>query len=93
MQIDPAVVIAFIGSILGLLGLTYRAFASGGLHPRTTVPREDYERVIAINEGYATKFGEQTVAIAGLARTVETLAVKVGATAPRRAGAVRRTGK
>ena len=71
MTIDPAVLIGFIGAILALLGLVFRMFVNGDLLSKNSVPRADYERVIAINEGYAAKFGEQTTAIGGLASTIE----------------------
>jgi hypothetical protein len=45
----------------------YRAFMSGELHPKNTVPRETFDKVVAINETYATRFEEQTKAIAELA--------------------------
>lgn len=73
MTIDPAIVIAFIGSILALLGFFLRAFANGDLLSKNVVRRDDYERVLTINEGYATKFGEQTESIKILATAVDKL--------------------
>lgn len=74
MTIDPAVLVAFIGTILGLLGVVIRQFMAGNLLSRTVVPREDYDRVVAINEGYAARFGEQTEAVKTLAVAVDRLA-------------------
>ena len=74
MQIEPAVLIAFIGSILGLMGLFIRAIMAGDLHPRSVVPREDYEKRGAIADSYAEKFGEQTDAIRALTAVVQDIA-------------------
>lgn len=71
MTIDPAIVIGFITAILALLGLVLRGFMSGDLHPRSTVPRSDYEALRAINAGYPE-------AIAVVADAVEKLAVTLG---------------
>ena len=40
---------------------------------KNVVPRADYERIVAINESYAAKFGEQTEAVKTLTKTVDTL--------------------
>jgi hypothetical protein len=82
MQVAAELLIAFISAMLALLALILRLFVTGALHPRETVPREDYERVITINEGYAAKFGEQTESIRTLAGTVEKLVDRVGPGSP-----------
>lgn len=79
MTIEPAVLIAFIAAILGLLGLFFRMFASGDLLSKNVVLRSDYDRVVTINEGYAGKFGEQTAAVAGLATTIDKLVTTITA--------------
>jgi hypothetical protein len=68
--VDPVIVtaaIALLTAMGGLLLVMYRAFMSGELHPKNTVPRETFDKVVAINETYATRFEEQTKAIAELA--------------------------
>jgi hypothetical protein len=69
MVVDPVIVtaaIALIGGMAGLLLVMYRAFMSGELHPKTTVPRDSFDKLVAINETYATRFEEQTKAITEL---------------------------
>jgi hypothetical protein len=74
VTIEPPILIAFIGAILSLIGLMVRAFMSGSVMSRNVVPREDYERQVAIVESYAVKFGEQTDAVKTLTTTVAKLA-------------------
>ena len=71
MVVDPLAIIGAISAMGGLLLFILRQFNAGELLSRHVVRREDYDRVLAINEGYATKFGEQTDAIRALASTVE----------------------
>ena len=85
MIIDPAIIIAFITAVLALLGLILRLFISGQLMSRNVVPREDFERVLAINEGYAAKFGEQTATVAGFGKTMEKLVEQLTKPVARRA--------
>lgn len=73
MTVDPIIVaaaIALLSGMAGLLLLMYRAFMSGDLHPRGTVPRESFDRLTAVNEMYASKFAEQTEAIKALTAVV-----------------------
>jgi hypothetical protein len=73
MTLDPTIVaaaLALLAAMGGLLMLVFRSFASGSLHPRSTVPREDYEALRAINATYP-------VAIRSLVRAVKKLAVSV----------------
>lgn len=77
MTVDPIIVAAAIGLMTamgGLLLLVYRSFANGSLHPKATVPREDYDAQVAIVKSYADRFGEQTVAVTRLVKAVEKLA-------------------
>lgn len=74
MTIDPAVVIGAIAAMGGLLLFIVRAFTSGSIHPRSTVPREDYDACVAVVKSYADQFGEQTAAVRALTRAVEKLA-------------------
>lgn len=71
MTIDPAIIIAFLSALLALLGLVFRAFMSGALHPNATVPRADYE---ALRDIYA----DIPVAIEHVAGAVKKLAVTLG---------------
>ena len=74
MTIDPAIVIAFLTALLGLLGLVFRAFMSGDLHPRTTVPRADYEALRAINADYPEAIAVVAEAVKKLAASIEHVA-------------------
>lgn len=68
---DQAVLITAIGALAGLLILVFRLFLNGTLLSRTTVPREDYDRQVAIVADYAVKFGEQTKAVQSLTGIIE----------------------
>ena len=74
MTIDPTVVVGAILALSGLLGFFLRAFATGAILPRSTVPREDYDALLATVKEYADRFGEQTSAVAALTKVVEKLA-------------------
>ncbi len=77
MVVDPIIVAAAIGLMTamgGLLMLVYRSFANGSLHPKATVPREDYDAQVAIVAKYADRFGEQTEAVKALVQAVEKMA-------------------
>ena len=74
MTIDPVTVIGAIAALGGLLLFFLRAFATGAILPRTTVPREDYDAQVAIVKSYADRFGEQTRAVEKLTAAVEKLA-------------------
>lgn len=75
MIIDPAILIAFLTALLGILGLVFRAFMSGDLHPRSTVPRDDYEALRAINADFPEAVSRVAEAVKKLAATVEVVAV------------------
>lgn len=76
MEIDVALVVAAIAALGGLLLEILRRFAKGDLLSRNVVPREDYDRIVSINESYAAKFGEQTTAITTLAAALDGFAPK-----------------
>lgn len=71
MTIDPAVLIAAIAALAGLLIGVFRLFLTGALMSRTVVPREDYEKVLTINAGYADQFGQQSDAVKVLSAIVD----------------------
>lgn len=48
---------------LALLLLMLGGFMSGRILPRNTVPREDYDGLLAVNANYSVIFGQQTEAI------------------------------
>lgn len=53
MTIDPAIVIAFIGALLGLLGTILKLAIDGKLtNPDKVVPRAMYEEQVRINASY-----------------------------------------
>ncbi len=58
----------------GLLLFIVRAFATGSILPRSTVPREDYDAQVSLVMLYADRFGEQTEAVRALTGAVEKLA-------------------
>lgn len=70
MTVEPAVLIAAIAALGGLLVVIVRLFLTGAILPRSAVPREDYDSVVVINASYAGKFGEQTEAIRVLSAAV-----------------------
>lgn len=74
MTIDPAIIIAFLTALLGLLGFVFRAFMSGALHPNATVPRADYDALRAINAEYPEAIGRVAEAVHKLAATLEHVA-------------------
>lgn len=77
MNVDPVLVtaaIALLTAMGGMLLLVYRSFANGAIHPRSTIPREDYEAQVQIVAQYAERFGEQTKAVEKLIAAVEKLA-------------------
>ncbi|MDP9143883.1 MAG: hypothetical protein M3N43_04160 [Actinomycetota bacterium] len=76
MTIDPAIVIGAIGAMGALLLFIVRAFATGAILPRSTVPREDYDACVAVVKSYADRFGEQTEAVRALTGSVEKLATR-----------------
>lgn len=89
MTVPTEVVVAVIAafSALGALLLyAVRAVLTGRLLPRDAVPREDYDRQVAIGEAYAAKMTEGTEAVKALAITVERLAGKVDRLARSRGG-------
>lgn len=55
---------------LGLALLIIYQFMAGKLLSRNVVPREDFDRVVGINESYAARFSEQTEAVKQLSATV-----------------------
>jgi hypothetical protein len=71
-EIEIPVLITAIGTLGGLLLLTFRLFLNGTLLSRTTVPREDYDKQVSIVSSYADRFGEQTDAVRSLTQTVAT---------------------
>ena len=76
MVIEPAVVIAFIAALLGLLGFILREAIAGNLtNPNKVVPRADYEALLAINADYPE-------AIEKVAQTIKKLATTVDHVAP-----------
>jgi hypothetical protein len=70
MTISPELLLGpYAALALALLVLTL--FYAGRILSRSTVPREDYDRVLAINATYAEKFSEQTDAVQRLAAALE----------------------
>lgn len=82
-----------VGLLLGPLGLLVGSLllnylqAKGVLLSRHVVPRDQYDRVVAVNEGFQTKFGEQTDAIKTVAAAFQAL---LDDPPPRRASRSRR---
>ena len=76
MTIDPAVLIAAIAALAGLLIGVFRLFLTGALMSRSVVPREDYEALRQINASYAERFGQVIDAVKGLSAVVARLAAK-----------------
>jgi hypothetical protein len=75
VTIDPIAIIGAITALGSLLLYVVRQTTEGTLvNPEKVVPRVDYDKVVAINEGYASQFGEQTKAVQGLATAVTDLA-------------------
>lgn len=75
MTVDPAIVIAFIGSILALLGFILRLAINGDLtNPAKVVPRADYEALRAINAGYPEAFKIVAESVTKLAASVDRIA-------------------
>lgn len=62
---------------VGSLLLNYLQ-AKGVILSRNVVPKDQYERVVASNEAYAGKFGEQTDAMKVLASGQAVLAERIG---------------
>jgi hypothetical protein len=60
-----------VGALVLSLLLNY-AFMRGWITPRNVVPLERHDKVIAINEGYAARFGEQTDAVKALTTIITT---------------------
>ena len=76
MTIDPAVLIAAIAALAGLLIGVFRLFLTGAFMSRSVVPREDYEALRQINASYAERFGQVIDAVKGLSAVVDRLAAK-----------------
>lgn len=74
VTIDPAVLIAAIAALGGLLIGVFRLFLTGALMPRSVVPREDYEALRQINASYAERFGQVIDAVKGLSAAVDRVA-------------------
>lgn len=74
MTLDPLAVIGAIAAMGTLLLFIVRAFASGAIMPRSTVPREDLEALRAVNASFAEKFGQQTEAIRLLTEALAVIA-------------------
>lgn len=74
MVIDPAIVIAFIAALLGLLGLVLRMFINGALLSKAVVPREDYEALRAINAEYPEAIERVADAVNKLAASLKVVA-------------------
>lgn len=83
MTIDPLIVVGAFTAIGGLLLAIIRMFMTGAIHPRSTVPREDYEASLAVNASYATQMPAQTDAVKGMAEAVKNMAATVDRTMPR----------
>ena len=62
--------IGFITALLLILAAVFKAFMSGDLHPRSTVPRADYEALRAINADYPEAIRRVAGTIKKLATTV-----------------------
>lgn len=66
MTLDPLAIVGAIGAMGTLLLVIFRAFATGAIMPRSVVPREDYEALLALNASYASGFATLTEAVKGL---------------------------
>ena len=77
MTIEPAIIVAFMAALLGLLGLVLRMFIAGDLLSKNVVRREAYDRQLGIVDSYTAKFTEQTEAVKALTATVATLTATV----------------
>lgn len=73
MTIDPAILIALITALGGLLLFTVRLFLTGAVLPRNAVPREDYDAQKAINKTLVEAIPPLTDAVKQLVATVESL--------------------
>ena len=67
MTIPLETLLGPVAALALALLIIYR-FMEGKLLSRNVVPREDFDRVVAINESYAVRFGEQTEVVRDLAR-------------------------
>lgn len=76
MVIDPIIVAAAIAALTGMGGLflfLLRKFIAGELMPRNTVPREAYDKAIALAASYVKPMNEMAKSMKALASTVHRL--------------------
>lgn len=82
MTIDPAVLIAFVTALGGLVLLVYRSLVSGSIHPRNLVPREDYEALLEVNDELLVALSGQTQAVKDVGTLVERVITKLNGSQP-----------
>lgn len=82
MTIDPAVLIAFVTALGGLVLLVYRSLVSGAIHPRNLVPREDYEALLEVNDELLVALSGQTQAVKDVGTLVERVITKLNGSQP-----------
>lgn len=83
MTIDPLVVVGFIAAMVSLVGAIIRMFMTGAIHPRSTVPREDFDALVAINASYAVGMAARTEAVKGMAEAMKGMATTIERIVPK----------
>lgn len=69
-----ALLLGSTGALVLSLILNYLFWKGRILNPKATMPREDYDAVVAINASYVAKFGEMVTGMKRLGDTVARLA-------------------
>lgn len=83
MTIDPLIVVGAFTAVGGLLLAIIRMFMTGAIHPRSTVPREDYDASLAVIASYAAQKATDTDAQKGMAEALKNMAATIDRVLPR----------